>query len=282
MSTPSTSEIDDLIRRAAAWIREADGLLIGAGAGMGVDSGLPDFRGPEGFWRAYPPFRDRGLRFEEVADPRWFVEDPPQAWGFYGHRRNLYRATAPHHGFAILKRWADLRPQGGFVFTSNVDGHFQRAGFAEEQILECHGSVEFDQCVRACDRAIRRADAAPIDIDEATFRARQPLPVCPACGGTARPNVLMFNDFGWLPEREYEQRGHYRRWRNTLSRLKLVAIELGAGTAIPTVRYECERVAERLIRINPRESQTPRGQIGLPLGAVEALERLDAALSAAN
>lgn len=47
---------------------------------MGVDSGLPDFRGPEGFWRAYPPYRELGLRFAEIADPVHFAVDPELAW----------------------------------------------------------------------------------------------------------------------------------------------------------------------------------------------------------
>ena len=55
------------------WRKEMNALLIGAGAGMGVDSGLPDFRGPEGFWRAYPAFR--GRRFEEMSNPVWFDRD---------------------------------------------------------------------------------------------------------------------------------------------------------------------------------------------------------------
>ena len=90
-------ELEQACRLAAEVILDADALLIGAGAGMGVDSGLPDFRGPEGFWRAYPAFR--GRRFEEVSNPVWFQRDPEQAWGFFGHRLNLYRATAPHAGF---------------------------------------------------------------------------------------------------------------------------------------------------------------------------------------
>src|SRR5437867_3702542 len=123
------TELASRLHRAAHAIGSANALLIGAGAGMGVDSGLPDFRGDEGFWKAYPPFRGRS--FASVSNPRWFRDDPAQAWGFFGHRLNLYRDTAPHAGFQILRRWAESRPAGYFVFTSNVDGHFTRAGFDE-------------------------------------------------------------------------------------------------------------------------------------------------------
>ena len=71
---------------------------------MGVDSGLPDFRGNEGFWKAYPPLAKLGIQFEEMANPQWFNDEPNLAWGFYGHRLNKYRKTAPHAGFSILKK----------------------------------------------------------------------------------------------------------------------------------------------------------------------------------
>jgi hypothetical protein len=71
---------------AARLIDQADALVIAAGAGIGVDSGLPDFRGAEGFWRAYPALGRAGLRFEEIASPAAFRADPELAWGFYGHR----------------------------------------------------------------------------------------------------------------------------------------------------------------------------------------------------
>src|SRR5438874_3703737 len=99
----SMSGIDAAIRDAADAVQNADALLIGAGAGMGVDSGLPDFRGDEGFWKAYPPFR--GKSFASISNPIWFQSDPTQAWGFFGHRLNLYRQAVPHEGFAILRRW---------------------------------------------------------------------------------------------------------------------------------------------------------------------------------
>ena len=91
------------IHAAAQLIADADALLVGAGAGMGVDSGLPDFRGTEGFWRSYPALGQRGLKFYEVANPRTFDTDPALAWGFYGHRLALYRGTKPHAGFEIIR-----------------------------------------------------------------------------------------------------------------------------------------------------------------------------------
>src|SRR3954471_23005971 len=120
-----TFDLSQAILAAATAIRSAESILIGAGAGMGVDSGLPDFRGNEGFWKAYPPFKKLGLSFIKLANPYWFRRDPEQAWGFYGHRRNLYRMAQPHAGFTILRRWSERAPGGCFVFTSNVDGHFQ-------------------------------------------------------------------------------------------------------------------------------------------------------------
>src|SRR5215471_19378687 len=123
------------IERAAAAIRGAEALLFTAGAGMGVDSGLPDFRGTQGFWRAYPPYEKLGLHFSALANPRWFATDPALAWGFYGHRRNLYRATRPHDGFRRLLRWAGRMRSGAFVFTSNVDHQFQLAGWDPERIV---------------------------------------------------------------------------------------------------------------------------------------------------
>ena len=268
---PSTSAIE----LAAEAIGQADALVIAAGAGMGVDSWLPDFRGNDGFWRAYPPFKKLGLSFVQVANPYWFDSDPEQAWGFYGHRRNLYRRATPHAGFAILRKWAQRMPAGHFVFTSNVDGHFQKAGFDSQRIVECHGSLEFVQCLAYCTADVLPAGDKAIDIDETTFRARPPLPACSRCGGLARPNVLMFGDGQWIESRTQAQHGRYRDWLRSIRGSKLVIIECGAGTAVPTVRWECERLGGRLIRINVREPQVPSGEIGVAEGARETLEEID-------
>ena len=116
------------LQQAAEIIAGADALVIAAGAGMGVDSGLPDFRGNDGFWNAYPALAQAQLEFTEGASPRTFERDPALAWGFYGHRLKLYRDVQPHAGFTILKAWTEAKRLPGWVYTSNVDGQFQKAG----------------------------------------------------------------------------------------------------------------------------------------------------------
>ena len=273
-------DVDGQIEAAAEAVRGADALLIGAGAGMGVDSGLPDFRGTEGFWKAYPPFAKLGLRFEQIANPAWFARDPRLAWGFYGHRLNLYRATTPHAGFEVLRRWAAAKPLGAFVFTSNVDGQFQRAGFPDDAVVERHGSIHHFQCAAPCHGGIWPAERAPVPVDETSMRAAGDLPTCPACGGVARPNVLMFGDGQWLDDRTAGQLGQYRAWRDRARGARLVVVECGAGTAVPTVRLESERIAARaggtLVRINVREPDVPPGpHVALAMGAADALAAIN-------
>ena len=277
--------MDAAFDSAAAAVRAAEALMITAGAGMGVDSGLPDFRGTEGFWRAYPAFGKLGLRFEQLASPAWFDRDPAVAWGFYGHRLKLYRATTPHGGFSILRRWAETRPLGCFVFTSNVDGHFQKAGFPPESIVECHGSIHHLQCVRPCCGDVWPADGIDIDVDEQTMRAAGPFPRCRFCGGLARPNVLMFGDGRWVESRTERRHRDYRQWLRRLGGSRLAVIECGAGTAVPTVRLESERLAGHhgatLVRINLREPKVPPGpHMGLAAGALAALTAIDERLKA--
>jgi NAD-dependent SIR2 family protein deacetylase len=148
-------------------------------------------------WRAYPPYRALGLRFEELADPVHFADDPTLAWGFYGHRLALYRSTVPHAGFAVLRRWARERPTR--VLTSNVDGQFQAAGFDPDVVAEVHGSIHRLQCLAGCGAPVWSADGTDVAVDPATMRARPPLPTCPRCGALARPNILMFGDGDWDP-----------------------------------------------------------------------------------
>jgi len=274
------------IESAAAAISKADGLLIAAGAGMGVDSGLPDFRGDKGFWKAYPPFERLGVSFVDMANPGWFARDPELAWGFYGHRLELYRATQPHRGFRILQRWAEELDYGAFVFTSNVDGHFQQSGFEPDRVIECHGSISHLQCTEPCCSEIWTTDGLEVEVDPASFRAMSELPTCPHCAAVARPNVLMFGDWHWIPRRTAEQERRFSDWLAKAAGPKLAVIELGAGSAVPTVRMTSEQIASRsgatLVRINPREPQVRHGHIGLAMDALEALEAIDTRLQSPN
>lgn len=278
------TECGDTIQAAAAVIARAEALLVAAGAGMGVDSGLPDFRGSEGFWNAYPPYKKLGLDFYNLASPEWFQRDPELAWGFYGQRLDLYRRTVPHRGFALLHAWAAAKPGGHFVFTSNVDGQFQKAGFAAERIHECHGSIHHLQCAGVCGRGNWPTGDVMVGVDKETLRARPPLPVCPRCGGMARPNVLMFGDWGWWPQRSQEQALRLRDWLAAIEGRELAVVECGAGTAVPSVRHMSERLLSRsqtrLVRINAREADVPAGQIGLEGNALTILEAIAALMPA--
>lgn len=100
---------EESIEKAAEEIRKADIFVFTAGAGMGVDSGLPDFRGDKGFWNAYPMYERLGLSFVDCANPIHFESDPSFGWGFYGHRLNLYRETTPHKGFISIIRIIAVR-----------------------------------------------------------------------------------------------------------------------------------------------------------------------------
>lgn len=270
-------EIADPIAHAAKLISAADGLLITAGAGMGVDSGLPDFRGDEGFWKAYPALAEAGISFESIASPQKFIRNPEQAWGFYGHRLDLYRRTEPHNGFAVLKVLADQMPKGAFVVTSNVDGQFQKAGFPEHRILEIHGSIHHLQCIEPCKQDIWSADEIEPNIDESKCLWRGDLPKCPYCGELARPNVLMFYDAEWIPRRTARQRECLERWQFSLK--TMVVIELGAGTALPTIRRFSLSQGCPVIRIDPRNATLPPDAgVGLAKGAKQALELIAATL----
>jgi NAD-dependent SIR2 family protein deacetylase len=258
-----------MIKEAAKVIKRAKHLLVTAGAGMGVDSGLPDFRGDEGFWRAYPIAKKLGLNFQALANPRWFDINPKLAWAFYGHRLKMYKDAIPHEGFNVL----NSLPHDKFVFTSNVDGQFQKAGFDEKRIVEIHGSIHYLQCIKPCVDEIW-PNNEEIEIDMEKFEAKS-VPKCHFCGGVARPNILMFGDFYFVEKRLNLQLARFEYWLNGIEG-ELAIVEIGAGTAVPTVRNLSEKIKRRfnatLIRINPKESFG--ADIEIKKGAKEALKEI--------
>ncbi len=273
-------ELRERFEQAAAALQNAHALVITAGAGMGVDSGLPDFRGERGFWNAYPMYERLGISFVGAANPAHFDRDPAFGWGFYGHRTNLYRETLPHAGFSLLLDWCGRFGLDWFVVTSNVDGQFQKAGFDGESVLEVHGSIHFLQCTKPCSEAIWENNET-ITVDFATMRARQ-VPKCLSCGATARPNILMFGDWSWISDRTAGQERRFDEFITDHRHHCLVVIEMGAGRAIPTIRNTSEQLGRRhgatVVRINPREGEIAPPHISLPCGALEGLAGIERAL----
>lgn len=265
---------------AKKFLEKADGILITAGAGMGVDSGLADFRGKEGFWKAYPIAKKLGLSFQDLANPDWFNRDPYLAWAFYGHRLDLYRKTVPHRGFYLLREFVRKKDDNYFVFTSNVDGQFQKAGFEEGKIVEIHGSIHFFQCIEPCSDDIWSGDGVNVDVDMETFLAKDPLPKCKNCLSISRPNILMFSDYSWVPNRTKNQEFRLERWLERNEGKNVVIVEIGAGKAIPTVRIFGEKISLyygfKLIRINPVDHDVPSNleAVSVPFGGLEAIERM--------
>lgn len=261
----------DPIIQAAKLIASADALLITAGAGMGVDSGLPDFRGGDGFWQAYPALAKARIDFQSIANPKAFQKNPKRAWGFYGHRLALYRATQPHHGFVLLRRIANRMANGSFVITSNVDGQFQKAGVEDHRILEIHGSIHRLQCCRPCRDTVWSAQSIePTTDDEHCEWTVPELPTCPKCSLLARPNILMFNDWAWVGSRATSQRFNLERWSDAA--FAPVVIELGAGVDLPSIRQISETRGYPLIRINPSHPLIPEGAgVAIPFGALKGL-----------
>lgn len=273
------------LHRAAELIANADALVIGAGAGMGVDSGLPDFRGASGLWTSQRIVGNSHLDIMELASPKTFEADAALVWGFYGERLEAYRHTQPHAGFEILKRWSQSTKYGAWIFTSNVDGQFQKAGFDPAYVEECHGSIHYLQCIKPCKEAIWSAEELHPIVDKSTMFMTNPLPRCPYCGGLARPNVLMFNDDRFVYNRTTEQRNCRLDWLSKMTDCgaRIVTMELGAGTTVVSVRH-FSFLMDRdhnapLIRINIDDALVEQGgDVGLAMSAADALLRIDEVL----
>jgi len=157
----------------------------------------------------------------------------------------------------------------------------EKKGFPDHKIIECHGSVHYMQC-EDCGVIFPTTDIVVPPHNE-EFRAIGDLPYH-SCGRLIRPNVLMFDDGGWDGSREVEQTLNYKNFLRKIKDSKAVIIEIGAGTYVPTVRYEGEDLVEMnsnrtLVRINPNEYHKIQGledqMISIPLGGLKALRRID-------
>ncbi|CAK76518.1 unnamed protein product (macronuclear) [Paramecium tetraurelia] len=260
------------------YIKECQAFIITAGAGMGVDSGLPDFRGNKGFWTVYRPFENK-FGFTDCANPSFMDYNPNLFWGFYGHRLHMYRNAVPHDGFQILKKIFQNRDY--FVITSNVDGQFQKAGFDSNHIYEMHGSIHKFQCT-PCDKLYDAHQFKDLSIDLEKFSAADPLPKC-ECKRLLRPNILMFGDWDWISSIYDQQEKRFFDFVEKNKTNKVCVIEIGAGTAIPSIRNLGDRILDNMkqsimIRINPTEADVPKGDdryFSIKKGGLEGIKELE-------
>ncbi len=216
-------------------ISNADKLLILAGAGFSADSGLPVFRSNNGFWDNYPQLQ--GKEFTQVSSPDMLYENEDLFQGFYLHRKNLYESTEPHIGYKKLLDFIHKNNIDYYVVTTNVDEHFEKAGYDPNKIYSLHGSIDHWQCSKySCDSEIFKLDRN-IEVDQNLIPKNKIY--CPKCESIARPNILMFNDFEFNSDRIDEKGRRYRSWYYDIFRkdgINVTVLEFGAGSAINTLR----------------------------------------------
>lgn len=217
---------------------EVEALFISAGADLGDLTGVPDVRATDVLWQTYPGLEQAGLSWGQIASLSAFYQDPELAWGFYGHRLQLYRLATHNAYVSHLLEWAETRANGWAVFTDHVGGIFQMAGFSRRPIVECHGSIHVLQCLAPCSDALWSPDEFEPVVDMQSSRLMSPMPRCPSCGELARPNVLMFNDIGWVNTRTRQQQKALKLWKETAGIGQV--LELGAGAASSTVRAQTD------------------------------------------
>ena len=160
------------------------------GAGISAESGIPTFRGPEGFWtvgsRVYQP--------EELATWSTFSKQPQLVWPWYLWRRQTCRSAAPNPAhFALAEIEAHLGHRCTLV-TQNVDGLHLRAGNTTDRTHEIHGNIDYFRCAQECSPRRALPDLAGVD-ERAVFHDEWSDSLhCVCCNSWMRPHVLWFDE----------------------------------------------------------------------------------------
>ncbi|OQR88470.1 hypothetical protein THRCLA_10304, partial [Thraustotheca clavata] len=288
-----SSQVDIKCREAADLIKNADFIMIAAGAGFSADSGLPVYNDIA----KVEAYNTLGLDYQDLCDPYWIHEDLRLFYGFWGDCLNLYRQTTPHRGYQILQKWkqrlvaksklqmrkvmeslqsfpkdfSDVTGDPFFIYTSNVDHHFAQF-FSMSEIYEIHGNIEMWQCAGRDDRippcsasVWTLPDSFRFDIDRQTMYAQNfensSELICNICKGPARPNILMFSDRRWISNDLDTDK--YVDWEATMEDIllrdptkKVVVLEMGCGMRVPSVRRECEVVVRDILQREYQRSLT--------------------------
>jgi NAD-dependent deacetylase len=170
--------VPETITEIAAWIREARSVVALTGAGMSTESGIPDFRGPEGMWTRDP-------LAERMSNIGYYVADPDvrrRAWqGRLHHPAWEAVPNAGHRGLAELERLGRI----DLLVTQNIDGLHQQAGSSSERLIEIHGTVREVMCL-AC------GDRGPMQETLERVRSGEDDPACRDCGGILKSATISF------------------------------------------------------------------------------------------
>jgi len=166
---PSTGDVRQ-------WLREAQHVTALTGAGISTDSGIPDFRGPNGVWTRNPEAERMATLQDYVADP----EVRRRAW--QSRREHPVWTAEPNSGHRAL---ADFEKTGKLiaVITQNIDGLHQRAGSTE--VIEVHGTVHWVVCLTCGIRT-------PMADQLARVAAGELDPACEQCGGILKSATISF------------------------------------------------------------------------------------------
>jgi NAD-dependent deacetylase len=193
---PATALIDEAVR-------ESGPILWLTGAGISAESGIPTFRGKEGYWRV----GSRNYHPQDLATHESFQRQPEDVWSWYLYRRAVCRGAEPndaHRALATLEQKLDSR---FLLITQNVDGLHLRAGNSLERTYPIHGNIDYMRCARECTGELFRI---PEDVDphwekgRAVGPAERGLLLCPRCGGRSRPHVLWFDEIYDEPRFRFE------------------------------------------------------------------------------
>ena len=160
------------------WLTSARRICVLTGAGISTDSGIPDYRGPNGVWTRDPDA-------EKLVTLSYYVADPDIRRRAWQMRRDLQdgdvRPNAGHRAVADLERQGRLLA----LITQNVDGLHQAAGSSPELVLEVHGTVHAVECLSCADRTTMRSALDRVD-------AGEPDPACLRCGGILKSATVSF------------------------------------------------------------------------------------------
>jgi len=280
------------VKEARDCLQGCDGVLVIAGAGMSVDSGIFTYRGDDGIWNKTIEIGDKSYRYDEISSLEMWKKYPELAWGFKANFYDLMASKDPHDGYyKLLQFLTRIKNNNYFICTSNIDSYFERAGFDKDRIYEVHGSMKVLQCMdKKCsirNGVIEVREGLLPRYDKETFIATR-LPQCPNCKEILRPNVSMFGDYDFYGKPYEYSRKKMEQWIQQIEKKnqKLAILEIGCGLnphslrmnngvmmsgewKLPTIRN-----VMKTIRLNTEDIEENKETIHISLPAKVGLNRL--------